>query len=134
MNQRTQRLAPVMLVLSLLAFACPGAATAQEKAAGPKVEAPKKGEPSRKQLIENESTSVIDVTFMPGDVSSSRARPGRVIHYFTSGELLLTFPDGKTELRKFKAGETAWRPAETCEVKNTGKSPVRLLQMVPKSK
>jgi hypothetical protein len=134
MNQRARWIAPFMVVISFLAFACPGAAVAQGKPSGAKAEAPKKGEPARKQLIDNESTSVIEVNFMPGDSSSSRARPGRVIHYFTSGELLLTFPDGKTELRKFKAGETAWRPAETCEVKNTGKSPVRLLQMVPKSK
>ncbi|HEX4857673.1 MAG TPA: hypothetical protein VFV17_01565 [Usitatibacteraceae bacterium] len=125
---------PCLLASSLLAVCNADTALAQDKVAGPKVEAPKKGEPTRTPLIDNESVSVIEVKFLPGDVSSSRQRPGRVIHYITGGQFLLTYPDGKTEVRKFKAGETIWRAAETTEVKNNGKSTVRLVQVVAKSK
>ena len=134
MKQRTSVLLQVIVALSFSVLFNIDSAIAQEKVVGPKVEAPKKGEPLRMPLIENESVGVIEVTFRPGDISSSRARPGRVIHFHTTGQLLVTFPDGKTELRKFKAGETVWRIAETTEVKNTGKGPVRLLQVVAKSK
>ena len=134
MKQLANFLLQVIVLSSLPVLFNIGSAIAQDKVVGSKVVAPKKGEPVRMPVIENENVGVIEVTFRPGDISSSRARPGRVIHYHTAGQLLLTFPDGKTELRKFKAGETAWRNAETCEVKNTGKGPVRLLQVVPKSK
>ena len=134
MKSRANLLFNIIVALSLSAVAGMGIALAQDKAASPKVEAPKKGEPVRTQVIDNESVSVIDVTFQPGDVSASRARPARVVHYFTAGEFLLTFADGKTETRKFKAGETVWRGAETIAVKNVSKTRVRLLQVTPKSK
>ena len=138
MNIRSKLLCQLIVALSIPVIT--GVAYAQDKAAPPKVdaaemaEAPKKGEPIRKELIDNESVNVIDVTFKPGDVSTSRARPGRVIHYLTSAELTVTTPDGKSEVRKFKAGETVWRAAETIEAKNTGKTTVRLIQVTPKAK
>ena len=138
MKIRSKLLCQLIVALSIPVIT--GVAYAQDKAAPPKVdapkmaEAPKKGQVIRKDLIDNESVSVIDVTFRPGDVSASRARPGRVVHYLTSGEITVTTPDGKSEVRKFKAGETVWRAAETTENKNTGKTQVRLIQVIAKAK
>lgn len=138
MKIRSKLLCQLIVALSIPVIT--GVAYAQDKAAPPKVdapkvaEAPKKEVPIRKELIDNESVNVVDVTFKPGDVSTSRARPGRVVHFLTSGQLQVTTPDGKSEVRKFKAGETVWRAAETTEYKNTSKTTVRLIQVIPKAK
>ena len=149
MNNSVKKLIRVAGIFLIVAIASFGNAIAQDKAAAPKAEAPKavaakadapkaeapkKGEPVRKVLLENESVNVIDVTFRPGDVSASRSRPARLIYYFTTGSLHLTFADGKTEVRSFKAGEAVWRSAETVEVKNNGKSIVHLMQVTAKTK
>ena len=144
MNNSVKKLIRVAGIFLIVAIASFGNAIAQDKAAAPKAapakadapkaEAPKKGEPVRKVLLENESVNVFDVTFRPGDVSTSRARPARMIYYFTSGTFHLTFADGKTEERSFKAGEAVWRSAETVEVKNNGKSVVHVMVVTPKTK
>lgn len=144
MNNFAKYSARFFVMISLLAMAGMGNAIAEDKAAAPKVAAPsveaskaaapKKGEPVRKTLLDNESVNVIDVTFEPGDVSTSKSRPARMVYYFTAGTLHLSYADGKTEDRTFKAGEAVWRSAEIIEVKNTGKSVVHLLQVTPKTK
>ena len=130
-----------LIVLSLVGMSN---ATAQDKAAAPKAEAskvemakaaaPKKGEPTNKELIDNDKVRVYESTFQPGDVSQNRARLDRVTHYLTSGTLQRTYPDGKTEDRVFKAGETIWSEAKTYAVKNNSNSVVRLLIVIPKTK
>ena len=130
-----------LIVLSLVVLSN---ATAQDKAAATKAEAPKveiakaaawkKGEPTNKELINNDKVRVYESTFQPGDVSPNRARVDRVVHYFTSGTLQRTYPDGKIEDRVFKAGDTIWSEAKTYAVKNNTKSVVRLLIVIPKSK
>jgi len=134
MKQYASFLLQIIVALSLPALCGMDVAFAQGKAASPKVEAPKKGEPVVTQLIDNESITAVEVTLKPGDISTIRARPARMVYYVSAAQFLVTFPDGKTEVRKFKAGETVWRNAETIEVKNTGKSSIRLLQVTPKSK
>ena len=100
----------------------------------PKAEAPKKGEPVVKTLLDNDSVNEIDATFQPGDVSTSRSRSARLVYYFTSGTFHLTFADGKTEERSFNPGEAVWRSAETIEIKNNGKSVVHVMVVTPKTK
>ncbi len=121
------------VALALTALASSGIAWAQDKAAAPKAQAAAKGEPTVTKLFENDSVITADVTFKPGDVSALRQRPGRVIHYVNAGELTATFADGKSEVRKFKAGDTVWRDAENIEAKNATKKSVRLIQVIPKS-
>ena len=149
MNNSVKKLIRVAGIFLIVAVASVGNAIAQDKAAAPKAaapkaataktdaakaEAPKKGEPVRKILLDNESVNVIDVTFQPGDVSTSRSRPPRTVYYFTTGTLSLTHADGKKEERSFKAGEAVLRGAETVEVKNNTKSVVHLLQVTSKTK
>ena len=130
-----------LIVLSLVGLSN---ATAQDKAAAPKAEAPKveiakaatptTGKATNKELIDNDKVRVYESTFQPGDVSQNRARPDRVVHYLTSGTLQRTYPDGKTEDRVFKAGDTVWSEGKTYAVKNNTKSVIRLLIVIPKSK
>ena len=133
MKRHLQIVTRFAVALAFAALAGSGVALAQDKAAAPKAQATAKGEPTVTRLIENESVTTADVTFKPGDVSSMRARPARVIHYVTAGEMTVTYQDGKSEVRKFKAGDTVWRAAENIEAKNATKKPIRLIQVVPKS-
>ena len=133
MKRYLQIVSRFAVALAFAALAGSGVALAQDKAAAPKAQATAKGEPTVTRLIENESVTASDVTFKPGDVSAIRARPARVIHYVTSGEMTVTFQDGKSEVRKFKAGDTVWRAAENIEAKNATKKPIRLIQVIPKS-
>ena len=133
MKKHLQIVSSFAVALAFAALAGSGVALAQDKAAAPKAQAPAKGDPTVTMLIENESVTTADVTFKPGDVSSMRPRPARVIHYVTAGEMTVTFHDGKSEVRKFKAGDTVWRAAENIEAKNATKKPIRLVQVIPKT-
>ncbi len=133
MKRHLQIVTRFAVALAFAALAGSGVALAQDKVATPKAQAPAKGEPTVTMMIENESVTTADVTFKPGDVSSIRARPARVIHYVTAGEMTVTYQDGKSEVRKFKAGDTVWRAAENVEAKNATKKPIRLIQVIPKS-
>lgn len=133
MKRHLQIVSRFAVALAFAALTGSGVAWAQDKAAAPKAQAAAKGEPTVTKLIENESVTTSDVTFKPGDVSAMRARPARVIHYVTSGEMTVTYQDGKSEVRKFKAGDTVWRAAENIEARNATKKPIRLVQVIPKS-
>jgi quercetin dioxygenase-like cupin family protein len=133
MNRHLHNASRFVVALAFAALAGSGVALAQDKAAAAKAQAPAKGEPTVTKLIENESVIASDVTFKPGDLSAMRLRPARVIHYVTSGEMTVTYQDGKSEVRKFKAGDTVWRAAENIEAKNATKKPIRLVQVIPKS-
>lgn len=133
MKRCMQFVARFAVGLAFAALAGSGIASAQDKAAAPKAQAAAKGEPTVSMLIENDSVTASDVTFKPGDVSAIRQRPARVIHYVTAGEMTVTYQDGKSEVRKFKAGETVWRAAENIEAKNATKKPIRLIQVIPKT-
>lgn len=144
MKNNSKRFLVQAVGLIVLSLAGLNIATAQDKAGAPKAEAPKvemakaaapkKGEPTNKELINNDKVRVYESTFQPGDVSQSRARLDRVTHYLTSGTLQRTYPDGKTEDRVFKAGDTIWTEGKTYAVKNNTNSVVRLLIVIPKSK
>ena len=134
MNNFAKYMARFLGIMVLLTMTGMGNAVAQDKGAAPKADAPKKGEPVNKVLVDNEQVKAYEATFKPGDVSPSRERKSRIVHYFTSGTLQRTNPDGKTENRVFKAGDTIWIETGTFAVKNTGKTTVRLLVVEPKSK
>ena len=144
MKNNSKRFLVQAVGLIVLSLAGLSNATAQDKAAAPKAEAPKaemakaaapkKGEPITKELINNDKVTVTETTFQPGDVSPNRARVDRVVHYFTSGTLQRIYPDGKTEDRVFKAGDSIWLEGKTYAVKNNTKSVIRLMQVIPKSK
>ena len=124
----------LIAIVMLLSIGGLGNAFAQDKASGPKVEAPKKGEPAIKSLVDNDKVKAYEATFKPGDVSSNRERKSRIVRYFTSGKLQRIYPDGKTEDRVFKAGDTIWIEGATYAVKNTTKSTVKLMVVEQKAK
>jgi hypothetical protein len=100
--------------------------SAQEK----KADAVKQG--TLKQVLENEKVKVYEVTYKPGEGSANRERAPRVTHAVSGGTMLRTLPDGKTEKRPWKTGETKWLPKETFANKNVGKTTVKFLIVEPK--
>ena len=130
MNHFVNCLTRLSALMLFIAIAGLGSAAAQDKGAA----TAKKGEPVVKVLIDNDKVRAYSTTFKPGDTSPSRARVQRVIHYMNAGTLRRIYPDGKTEDRKFKAGDMAWVEPATYAVKNVGKSTVQLYGVEVKSK
>lgn len=127
----TSLVVPAFVMVGLVASPVMAQDKAKDAKAAPaaKAAAPKKGAPVVKNLIDNDKVHVYTTTFKPGDVSPSRARVQRVIHYMTAGTLQRIYPDGKTMDRKFKAGDVVWIEPETYAVKNVGKTTVHLYGM-----
>lgn len=134
MNYFANYLSRMLALLLFFAVAGMGSAVAQDKSPAAKASASKKGEPVVKVLIDNDKVRAYSTTFKPGDTSPSRARVQRVIHYMNAGTLQRIYPDGKTEDRKFKAGDVVWVEPATYGVKNTGKTTVQLYGVEVKSK
>ena len=85
-----------------------------------------------KQIIDNEKVRVTEVTYKPGEGSSARERPARVTHAISGGTMQRTYPDGKTEKKEWKTGDTQWFPTENFGNKNVGKTTVKFLVVQPK--
>jgi hypothetical protein len=106
-----------------------GSAVGQEKAKAPQV--------VQKKYLENDKVRVVEFTYAPGAENSSVPRDARVVRALTSGTLMRTYPDGKTEKVEWKAGEAKFFPAVTGAVpqyttKNVGKTKLVLYLVVLK--
>lgn len=130
---RWSMMIPAALVIGATAFT----AAAQDKAKGAepaksadsaKAAPAKKGEPLQKVYLENDQVRIFEATFRPGDTAASVARPLRVIHVLKGGTLTRHYPDGKTEKRVFKTGDTVVSQASPAYApKNEGKADIVLL-------
>ena len=115
-------LAPVLIVAA-------GSAVAQDKAKAPQA--------VQKKLIENDKVVVIETRYAPGAENSGVPRDARVVRALTTGTLVRTYPDGKTEKVEWKAGEAKFFPALAGAVpqyttKNVGKTKLVLYLVVLK--
>jgi hypothetical protein len=133
MSSVSRQLTRIFAVLLLLTFGGFGGALAQDKGGAAKATV-KKGEPVTKVLVDNDKVRAYESTFMPGDVSPNRARVARVVRYTGNGTLQRVYPDGKTEDRKFKTGDTVWIEPGTYAVKNVGGTKVSVYGVELKSK
>jgi hypothetical protein len=133
MSYISRQLTQIVAVIVLLSFTGLSGALAQDKG-GMAKGAGKKGEPVTKVLVDNDKVRVYETTFQPGDVSPSRARVARVVRYLSAGTLQRVYPDGKTEDRKVKVGDTVWITPDTYAVKNVGKTKVTVYGVELKSK
>ena len=114
------------LVAVLAAFFVAASVSAQEK----KADAVKQG--AIKQVLENEKVKVFEVTYKPGEGSANRVRAPRVTHAVSGGTMLRILPDGKTEKREWKTGDTRWFQKEEFANTNVGKTTVKFLVVEPK--
>ena len=118
-----------LLVATLMVAFTTRAVMAQEKAKMEKAkpekamaEKAKKGQPTTKVLLENERVRVNEVWSKPGNKSEMKERPDRVVYYIKGGEFKRTYPDGKTENYKRKAGEVVFGKKDKFANENVGKT------------
>ncbi|HYA97360.1 MAG TPA: hypothetical protein VEH49_04635 [Methylomirabilota bacterium] len=62
---------------------------------------------------ENAQVRVLRIHYGPHEKSVMHSHPNAVVIYLTDLQAKFTTPDGKSEERSGKAGETAWTPAGT---------------------
>src|SRR5215469_9452799 len=75
-----------------------------------------------KVLLDNEYLRVLDVHHKPGEKSPTHSHPNHVVYSFTDSMVQFTSSDGKTDVRKVKAGQATWHTAETHTAENVGKT------------
>lgn len=84
--------------------------------------------------FENDKVRVLRITYGPGEKSVMHSHPEGVVVFLNDGDGKFTFPDGKTQDQKFKAGQVIWSPATKHQPENVGKKPFEVIQIEMKSK
>jgi len=77
--------------------------------------------------IENEKVRVLRIKYGPREKSEMHVHPAAVLVCLTDFHGRFTLPDGKTEERRGKAGETIWTPAEEHLPENLGDEPLEIV-------
>lgn len=103
-----------MVYLSLFVLACAVPALAQDPV--------KVDSKHYKVESQNASVRVLRVHYGPHEKSVMHSHPNSVAIFQTDGRVKFTYPNGKTEEREFKAGQTMWTPAGRHNPENLGDS------------
>ncbi len=70
-----------------------------------------KVDPSHYKLMsENAQVRVLKVHYGPHEKSKMHSHPDGVVVFLTAGKTKFTYPDGKTEIREMKAGDSMYTP------------------------
>ena len=91
------------LILVLFVLACAVTALAQDPV--------KVDSKHYKVESQNARVRVLRIKYAPGEKSVMHRHPAAVAVFVTDGKMKFTYPDGKTEEREMKAGQTLWTPA-----------------------
>jgi hypothetical protein len=118
MNQSVALLTAALLIAA-------GPALAQDKAKAP--------QRVQKSLIDNAKVRAYESISKPGEVSSSVARPYRIVRVLEGGTSQRTFDDGKTQTVQYKTGAVFEAgPDKPYAAKNIGKTTIVLYVVSPK--
>ncbi len=71
-------------------------------------------------VMENSRVRVLRYHDEPGAKTHPHQHPDSVLYALSAFRRRLTFPDGTTKEREFKAGDVMWVPAQTHVGENTG--------------
>jgi quercetin dioxygenase-like cupin family protein len=89
--------------------------------------------PKHKVELNNESVTVLRVQIAARQKIPMHELTPRVAVWLTDAYLKLTFPDGKTDELRVKAGETSWVPGGKHAGENLGDRPIEFIVVVPKA-
>src|ERR671927_1794363 len=78
-------------------------------------------------MMENEQVRVLRISYGPGEKSVMHGHPAAVAVCITDFRAKFTMPDGTTEERQGKAGETLWTPAGEHLPENVGATRFELI-------
>jgi len=88
-------------------------AKAKPAKAQPKAQDPVKVDPTHYKVeFENKQVRVLRISYGPHEKSVMHGHPATVAVFLREGRARFAFPDGKSEERSWKAGETMLMPAE----------------------
>jgi quercetin dioxygenase-like cupin family protein len=73
-----------------------------------------------KVLFENDRVRVLKIHYGPHEKSVMHSHPDGVVTFLTDERAKFTMPDGTSQERSGKAGDTMWTPAETHLPENLG--------------
>ena len=77
--------------------------------------------------MENERVRVLRITYGPHEKSVMHGHPGAVLICLTDFHAKFTRPDGTSEERRGRAGETIWTPTEEHLPENVGGKRLELI-------
>ena len=80
-----------------------------------------------KKLFENERIRVIEVTFKPGAKMGLHSHPDHFVYALTEGKLIISKPDGTSQVVEGKPGLYFWIGAESHQAENIGTTEFKLL-------
>lgn len=83
---------------------------------------------------ENAQVRVLRITYGPREKSVMHGHPASVAIFLTDGQTKFTLPNGKTEERSWKAGQTMWLPAGKHLPENVSDKPMELILVELKTK
>ena len=115
-------------VLFLIALVCVAAltATAQDST---------KVDPKHYKVeLENAQVRVVRISYGPHEKSVMHSHTAGVITFLTDSSFKFTYPDGKSEQRTGKAGETRWADASTHLPENLSGKPAEAIYVELKAK
>jgi quercetin dioxygenase-like cupin family protein len=115
-------------VLFLAAVFCVAAFTA-------KAQDPVKVDPKHYKVeFQNAQVRVLHIRVGPHEKTPMHSHPSGVLVWLTDGHVRFTYPDGKTEEARGKAGQAAWSPAVTHAGENLEDKPITVVQIELKAK
>jgi quercetin dioxygenase-like cupin family protein len=77
--------------------------------------------------FENDQVRALRITYGPNEKSVMHGHPDAVLICLTDFHVKFTSPDGTTEERRGRAGETMWSPAEEHLPENVGDKRLELI-------
>jgi len=80
-----------------------------------------------KVLADTMGIEILDVTYNPGDSSAMHSHPDYAIYVLEGGSAAFYGKDGKKMDVEMKTGTIMIKPAEVHSVKNTGKTPIKVI-------
>ena len=83
--------------------------------------------------FENDKVRVLRIRYGPHEKSSMHGHPKGVIIFLTDCDGTFTYPDGKTEPIRAKAGETVWSDQTEHLPENVSNNPLEVLLVELKS-
>jgi quercetin dioxygenase-like cupin family protein len=96
---------------------------------------PVKVDPKHYKVVsENDRVRVLKFHYGPHEKSVMHSHPALVATFLTDGHAKFTMPDGTSQVRDMKAGDSLWMDAETHLPENLGDAPMDGVLVEMKSK
>jgi quercetin dioxygenase-like cupin family protein len=83
--------------------------------------------PDVKILLENDQVRVLESTLKPGEIEPMHSHPAYIAYFLTPTTVKITTPDGKSSVKKPKAGKVLYGDGATHEIENIGNTLQRVL-------